>query len=389
MRLISPSIVHRIRRDRAARREPIYLVSASGQPNFGDELITRAWLDWLAARAPQREVWLDSIEPGRAAHLFRDTHPRLKTTNTLWQTVHTNLPSDVLAAADRVETLLDGLGSPRNDAGLRDLRGMGSIHLLGGGYLNTIWSQNLALVAAMTHLKRRYGTRLFATGQGLLPHDASTRAWMKAQLAQFDYVESRDRKGSDMFDVVAGSDDAFLAFSGGRRVFSASDRLPHAMILVQGGAFTEGRSERWQGIVDHFAAAADDGLGFVEALPPDDMAYLGEHPGTGARLFPFMSLWDEGFPAASTQAWLTTRFHAHLLAAGAGARGVVVEADPDYYGVKHELLAKLGTGWTVWDADERGRPPEPEDATVNPEFPVIAKEIGRAKSLLAAQLYLG
>lgn len=62
---------------------PVYLVSAAGVPNLGDELIARAWLDWLARAHPRVEVWLDCVEPGRAAHLLDGVHPRVRFTNTL------------------------------------------------------------------------------------------------------------------------------------------------------------------------------------------------------------------------------------------------------------------------------------------------------------------
>lgn len=73
-----------------SRTGPLYLVAPSGVPNLGDEVISRAWLDWLAVHYPDEEVWLDCPEPGRAAHLFLDTHPKLRTTNTLRQVVHLN-----------------------------------------------------------------------------------------------------------------------------------------------------------------------------------------------------------------------------------------------------------------------------------------------------------
>ena len=58
-------------RKRGAR--PFYLVSTAGHPNYGDEVITRAWLDYLAERFPRSTVWLDCPHPGRAAHLFADS----------------------------------------------------------------------------------------------------------------------------------------------------------------------------------------------------------------------------------------------------------------------------------------------------------------------------
>lgn len=368
--------------------EPIYLISAAGHPNFGDEFIARSWLDWLAEHHPQREVWLDCMEPGRAAHLFRDTHPRLRTTNTLWQMAHGNGPSEVHDAAQWIEAMVTGLGSPKNDLGLRQLRAMSSIHVLGGGYMNTIWSRNLAIVAAITAVKRHYGVKVFATGQGLLPHEPSTRDWMRDQLAQFDYVESRDHEGASIFDIHLGTDDAFLAFANKRPIYAQRDSLPPAMVLIQGDLIAEGDEASLAAHVRDFVADVSEGttVGFAEAIPPDDTRFAQPHLGERAEFFPFLRMWDEGFPAFEGQKWLTSRFHFHLLAAAAGAQGTVVNVRPGYYDVKHDLLLRAGTGWSR-QPDSTGKGDVLARASASASFPQTARTLGAQKAELAKRLY--
>ncbi|CAH0129206.1 hypothetical protein SRABI76_00254 [Microbacterium oxydans] len=367
------------------RGAPIYLISAAGQPNFGDEFITRSWLDWLGANHPRREVWLDCMEPGRAAHLFRDTHPRLRTTNTLWQTAHAGAPDDIVAAAQRMEKLVTGLGSPKADLGLRDLRRMHSLHLLGGGYMNTLWPKNLGILAAMVAVKQHFGVPIHATGQGLLPYDERSLEVVSEQLRHFDSVEARDAPSAEAFGVHAGTDDAFLAFANRRRIYAPRDRLPQRMILVQGDMFAEEQSDDLQQLVSTFVGAADSpaGVGFAEAIPPEDARFAAPHVDGGAQMFPFMRMWEEGFPATSGQEWLTSRFHFHLLAAAAGARGTIVNAQAGYYDVKHDLLRELGTGWTTQERLD-GTVSAP---TSTASFPDIARQLGGEKARLAHQLY--
>lgn len=278
-------------------RPPVYLVSAGGQPNFGDEFITRAWLDWLAEHQPNREVWLDTIEPGRAAHLFRDTHPRLKTTNTLWHATHTGPRDDHEAAAARMRALIHDLGSPRYDHGLRDLRGMGSIHLLGGGYMNSIWPENFGIVEAMVTLKADYGVPIFATGQGLLPHEGPTLDGLRARLHEFDYVEARDAESARAFGVIHGLDDAFLAFANERPVYAPAEGLPSTMVLVQGDMADSRQEERLERAVEQFMAAQADvsTVGFAEGIPPEDFRRAAPYVAESASFYPFMQIWDEGF----------------------------------------------------------------------------------------------
>ncbi|KJL28401.1 polysaccharide pyruvyl transferase family protein [Microbacterium oxydans] len=367
---------------------PIYLISAGGQPNFGDEFITRAWLDWLAEHQPNREVWLDTIEPGRASHLFRDTHPRLRTTNTLWHATHTGASDDPEAAAQRMQSLVRDLGSPRYDLGLRDLRTMGSMHLLGGGYMNSIWPENFGIITAMTTLKADFGIPIFATGQGLMPHDGPTLDWLRERLHEFDYVESRDAEGARAFDVTAGLDDAFLAFSNGRELYAPAAELPATMVLVQGDMADAERDEQLGRAVERFMSEQQvaSQVGFAEAIPPDDFRHAKAYVEDAAPFYPFMRIWENGFPAFEGQTWLTTRFHFHLLAAAAGARGTVLNARPGYYDVKHGSLQELGTGWSDWASEEDANAVVPA-ATGDPDFPAKAREFGQRKAALAAQLY--
>jgi hypothetical protein len=362
---------------------PVYLVSAGGQPNFGDEFITRSWLDWLAEHQPDREVWLDTIEPGRAAHLFHDTHPRLRTTNTLWHMAHTG-PADPASAGERAGTLLRDLGSPRYDLGLRELRRMESVHLLGGGYMNEIWPENFGVIAAMTTLKADFGIRIYATGQGFMPVSGDLRERLAEQFAQFDYAEARDAESADAVGVRAGVDDAFLAFANGRELYAAEEDVPDAMVLVQGDMFDDEDDSDLRDLVEAFRTQhGGSGVGFAEAIPPDDSKYAAEHVDEGAPFFPFVRMWDHGFPAKAGQDWLTSRFHFHLLAAAAGARGTVVNARSGYYDVKHGSLIALGTGWTLRDGVETVR----SRATAAPDFPARARLLGEEKSQLAARLY--
>src|SRR5690606_5163924 len=124
----------------------------------------------------------------------------------------------------------------------------------------------------------------------------------------------------------------------------------------------------------------DDGarLAFIENYPPHDaqlwLRLRDRYP--ACVWVPFADLWRAGLKGRPGQRWLTTRFHAHLLAAATGASGVAVDIQPDYYGVKHASLTEIGIGWTVvWlDSDE----PLPA-FTSNPEFPRRARELARRK----------
>ncbi|MDZ8274538.1 polysaccharide pyruvyl transferase family protein [Microbacterium aquimaris] len=342
---------NRGRKDRA----PFYLVSSAGVPNYGDEFITRAWLDWLAAHHPDVPVWVDCLEPGRASHLFQDAHPLLKTTNTLWHLAFAGAGPSLEDGADYVQYLVRELGSPRFDAGLEHLRSVRSVHLLGGGYLNALWPHQLLLLPALTQLQASFGVPVHATGQGLIPADdfgSHVRGWV----GSFSSFEVRDRASAELVGGDVGVDDAFLAFANRRPVFSSS-ASPDTMLLIQGDFDGGSRESIVDGAVDFISRhSAKPVVGVAESLPPDDgwlAEALGER-GVEVEVFPFLRLWKEGFPGRAGQTWLTSRFHFHLLGASSGAAGAAVSFRRDYYDVKHHSLLDLGTGWEVASASFEG-----------------------------------
>lgn len=372
--------------DRIRHRSPerFYLVSPAGVPNFGDEFIARSWLDWLTIHHPHAEVWLDCIEPGRSAHLFRDTHPHLRVTNTLWQLAHDRPIGDPVADSERARASVVDLGTPRIDIGLTALRQMSSIHLLGGGYMNGLWPLNLSILAAMVQVKESYGVAIHATGQGLLPQNASTLPLVRDLLARFDSVESRDEAGAEAFAISHGTDDAFLAFVNKRKIF-ADYECPDLMVLLQGDLVAPGTEAAMFDSLDGILGdRPGESVGMVEGLPPDDSyAWAAIEARSSSTIpFPFMRLWEEGFPAREGQTWVTTRFHFHLLAAAAGARGVALSVDEEYYDTKHALLVDAGTGWPVAAPGDELRPGR------NPAFARDrVPELARSKQEIAREIY--
>lgn len=373
-------------RRRRSDERPFYLISAAGLPNYGDEFITRAWLDWLAKRHPNVPVWLDCVEPGRANHLFAGAHPLLRTTNTLWHLVlgaqDMSFTEGIEYASDRVAHL----GSPRFDLGLLQLREVQSVHLLGGGYLNSVWEHQLLLLPALARLKDDFGVPIYATGQGMSPLSDQARASVAGWLRRFDLFETRDKQSASAPGAVSGIDDAFLAFANQRPVY-AGGGSPDVMLVLQGDFMTDDTVEPLVDAVERFVRTnARSAVGLIESIPPDDSWMLPrlQEWGIDVDFYPFLRLWEGGFPARRGQSWLSTRFHFHLLAAAAGADGAVIELRPDYYGVKHASLRDMGTGWSfASDASAPGS----ITATGNPAFSANRQVFADRKVAVARSIY--
>jgi len=363
-----------------------YLVAAAGSPNYGDDFIARAWLRFLAAEHPDVPVWLDCLDPGVASVMLGSEHPNVHFTSTLWGLTHLPGADEQESMRPRMQRYSRELGTPRLDLGIEALRSVRSIHLVGGGYLNDIWVRNLGIVNAVAELHRSFGVRVFATGQGLLPNAELSGAELVDDLAQFEFLEARDRAGAEAAHAHLGLDDAFLDYD---HAVARSGLSPRAVVLVQGDFISE---EAWTDLEDavhrfagRYGGEDGEGLAFLEFYPPLDSQ---RWPSIGTRypkaeFIPFQRLWQEGLPIAPEQHWLTTRFHGHLLAAANGAHGVAVSVSADYYATKHQSLVDVGTGWGVLALEDLSE----IRTSLDLAFPERAAEYQRRKLETARTLY--
>ncbi|MFE7630637.1 polysaccharide pyruvyl transferase family protein [Kocuria sp. NPDC057446] len=375
--------------ERPPAADVLYLVGTSGHPNYGDEFIAASWLRFLARARPGAEVWLDCPNPGLASHLFDGLHPGLRTTDTLWRLAVETAGMDPAAADAHVDRVVTQLGSPRYDLGLLGARRAGSVHFLGGGYLNSIWPHHARLLRAALRLREVSGARLVATGLGLAP-SADTEG-LRAALGVFDHATVRDAPSAQLARAERAPDDAFLGLPG---------LAGHTGAPVQGAAdgdvwvcLQSDMSE--PGVLEDAVAAVRAAL-TGPALAGRTVRYLEAIPGADRAAFdrladlvpeenfvPFTQLWQEGFPARPGQTWLTSRFHFHLLAAACGAEGAALEVSPDYYRVKHQSLLEAGTGWSITPTGSTAAAPPGR----SPDFPATAARLHRTKLREAEELY--
>lgn len=361
----------------------IYLVGTSGHPNFGDEFIAKAWLKYLAVARPDADVWLDSPQPGLAQVLFEGLHPRLRVTNTLWRLVHENaeLPADV--AAKYIRERVTGLGTPAYDLGILKMREAESLHLIGGGYVNETWPHHAGLVVGMRAVGEMTGAKLFATGQGLMP--ALSPAPEETPLFRgFTYARARDEVSAAAHGLDVGLDDAFLGIDD---ELARTDASPGLYVCIQSDMVDPGRFEAAVELARaEIERATREGIAsyYIEAIPGfDRTAYerladlIPEE-----RFVPFVHVWTDGLPLSGKQTWVTSRFHLHLLAAAAGARGIAVGMKKGYYDVKHESVTALGSGWPL-ALDEKSPAMPAQAGPLTADLPALVAQ----KRAEAATLY--
>ena len=371
-------------------RPCFYLVGASGHPNYGDELIARGWLRYLAERAPEADVWLDCHSPGTAATLLDGVHPRARFVDTLWRLcweAPADDPADPWEVSSWVQRAVHDPGvAPRWVAGIELLARADVVHVIGGGYVNALWPRHVGLLAGAAAAGSRSGVRTAMTGQGLDPPAAGSERLLPALADRFAVVDVRDAASAQLLGAhhQPGVDDAFLDL--GPHLLDPAADAPPVMLCLQSDLVDEGRSR-----LAGYALATlrewgtrPDEIGMVEGIPGADQEVyeLLRHELPGGRLIPFREIWTRGLPAREGQTWISTRFHLHLIAAAAGAAGVAVSVKPGYYATKHRSLIELGSGWELTENLDV-LPPRPTGA-LSAE---VAAKCRHAKGRLAGQIY--
>ncbi|ALO66327.1 hypothetical protein AS189_07255 [Arthrobacter alpinus] len=291
-----------------------------------------------------------------------------------------------LAPADmdaRVTDLVKNLGSPHYDLGLLRLRQAGSLHLLGGGYINGMWPQHYGLIAGMRAVREMSGARLFATGLGLMPFDEQGSIDADSLFNGFEYASARDDASVRTFGVGPGIDDAFLGASAemGRNSLAASSLC----ICIQNDTSDDGYLDQAVALAREriaTATAAGRSVHYFEAIPGSDRTAFEQLRDLipEENFIPFSEIWLNGLPLTASQEWLTTRFHFHVLAAAAGATGTVIGAKAGYYDVKHQSVLDLGSGWSYVDAG--GIVSAPTSNTLRLNLPaLVARKLAEAGKL--------
>lgn len=348
-----------------------YLIGEAGFPNYGDELIAREWVKYLAQVDPGAPVILDCLCAGPAAAILYDLHPKLTVVDTIAQLcmvdrerLFRELPegSDetiesipVTAIAEQVERALDDEGfAARYAAGIRLLNDqVRSLHVIGGGYMRSFWNANFARLGAL-EWGRKHGLTVAVSGVGLEPLDDDDAQFAAKVARESNFFSCRDVHSRNAIDpkhqyTRLAPDDCFVNALEG--VYLPDDvAVPRTMVCMQTDLVEDPQAllTHMVAVLEAWGVPAGERIGVVECIPYDSldaMNVIAEH-GWKPVLFPLQNLMDHGFPARAGQRWLSTRYHPHLLAAASGASGTFISVQPGYYDVKHEAVLRMGSRWT-------------------------------------------
>jgi len=330
-----------------------YLVCPAGIPNYGDELIAGTWLRYLAQVAPEVDVVVDCLYPEVAAAHVGGLHPRARFTSTLWQLCLRRWTDDdpAVTCAWVEDAVRDPTPVPDLRDGIEVLCGADVVHLLGGGYLNSIWPAFTGLLAGIATAAGASGARTAMTGQGLWP-PADNAGLTRSLIKRFDVVDVRDAPSAELAGLVPRDDhcdDVFLGF--GPHLLRTDEAVPEVMVSVQSllAASEDAAEETVRFVAEVLRSWQVTDVGLLECSPDKDRDVLAVTAKLlpGARRYSLDEVLRHGLPARAGQCWISTRFHPHLVAGAAGAYGVALAVRADYYDTKHRSLIDGGSSWQL------------------------------------------
>jgi hypothetical protein len=351
----------------------VYLIGEPGLPNYGDDLIAAQWLTYYAARHAEWAVVVDAMDPGRASSYLWRFHPRVVTTDTVARIAAGQQFWPPSNESYQSQWILDDLQSsarrPEFSAGIELLnRHVRGVHVMGGGYISGRFPGTLGR-ALMAPWARERGLPFVATGLGVAPLEGAQASFIRRVLGG-DHVAVRDEASRTFLPEAALlPDDVFVNALEG--VYQAPPTGVRYWVSIQADMGGQPRDAIFNHVVatlTEWGAAAGDPVGIVECSPLTDgqVAPAIEDAGFAPVFYPIVDLLVHGFPAGPGQVWLSTRYHAHLLASFAGARGSYLSVDGEYYSPKHAAVKRLGSRWT--ESVIGGSIPEPGPAVADREY---------------------
>ncbi|MBH1928460.1 polysaccharide pyruvyl transferase family protein [Serratia rubidaea] len=375
-----------------AEHKTFYLVSAAGMPNFGDDMLTRYWIEELQQRFPGCTIYLDAVDAVVAAKLF----PHIKCVDYLWR----------LAQALGNDGSIEDKFSDRYTMPLRErlmsevFNSVESIHLLGGGYINELWGANRRLVELVAYFGKINQIHCYATGLGLLPLSSENAAKMAPFIRKFTQFDVRDKAS---YDVLAPFELPALNFSGddyfsfplhpvGNIVPQESATL-HLCIhteLSENEVLTADLLALLQPVAAHFCQHnANATIRFYEFRPGSDGVFFQQVQ----KLLPtvefvtFEQIWQDGLAFSTHDYCISSRFHFQVIAASLGVAGVSLSWS-DYYDNKFSSLKQI-SDWPVLRPDVA---PEVLISQLFMPSPSTDRKQGKewthqAKARLLAQMY--
>lgn len=349
----------------------ICLVCCAGYPNFGDEVICRAWIRRLLATT-KFEIIVECPIPANAKILF-GKHERISYQDMLWRYVWSSPQSDIIASIMYGLEIEDQLTSVNCSLEFMfsRIQKCKAIIFLGGGYIRDGWINHFSLIGIAMHLKRKYEIPIIMTGQSFMPWNEDSENLLMACLSQFDHISVRDHYSEEKvskLNCFYGNcicDDTFLEENplGGDKDFCREDKK-RILICLQTDIENKKITDYLFFHINYLVSECKRTVYLLEFCPKWDLKYMKLLKAIchNTHIVKFADLFQNRFTVNRQDICIGTRYHFHLLCARQGAWGIFGSPDM-YYGYKHDSLLDIGSRWENVDL-WHNMSPSPESPSI-------------------------
>ncbi|QXN62359.1 polysaccharide pyruvyl transferase family protein [Serratia fonticola] len=331
-----------------------YLISAAGMPNFGDDMLTRYWVQYLQTRFPGCTIYLDAVDSVVASELF----PTVKCVDYVWRLAQAL--GDEGSVQDKFS---DPYALPTRERLMTKVfDAADSIHLLGGGYINELWGANARLMELAGYFAEKHELACYATGLGLQPLSADNANKFAPFIRQFNLFDVRDQASYDVLEPLSipglsFTGDDYFAFPEHPIGSLSEHEQPtlHLCIhteLSENGVLTENLLALIQQAVSLFSEQHPAAtIKFYEFRPGSDGVFFQRvmQCFPQAVFTPFEDIWRNGLQFAANDFCISSRFHFQVIAASLGIAGIALSWS-DYYDNKFASLQQM-SDWPIVTPD--------------------------------------
>lgn len=346
------------------------LIGAVGGPNFGDELILLTWINAIRQKDPQAQIFCDGYNLKKLKEFLGGGAIVVAENESLWRVcsilerdkkedIWTHI-SDKVSIDENNQLMADCLFSLRE-------KNFDQVHIIGGGYFNSLWQSNYLILAVCVLLSWQTGVRLIATGLGLTPTSEGDLAGLRAILGAFDLVDVRDEDSYNLLSGIAcpalscTGDDVLLSLSSDFNKYPLQEIEGKSLILCLQNDLFDGSIILEKifndAIFDLLIEHSVENVIFAMAMKEDVSGQEGELKRKFANynfnlttIFP-EDLVENGFPVSSEGLIISSRYHPHFLGALSGVRGIALTSQP-YYDTKHRAVHAMGSNWRLLNSNE-------------------------------------
>ena len=329
----------------------VVLVGCFGYPNFGDEMLLKAWLDSIFAERQNASVVVECHVPGNAEAILGNYDHHVIYQDVLWRIAWAQdgtCQELIKRGIDAIENYSEYSSSLRFM--LRRIFNAKAIHFIGGGYFRSGWDKHFAVIGEALAIKRKSKCVLTMSGQGFFPYNEEYISIFKAALNNFEHISVRDRRSFELIHEVANVekectiDDTFLF---DKSPLSATEDNTSGRLIVCM------QNDIKNNLIHNYLYDKVVRYSNLYELPIYVLEFCPRHDFEVVDLLriirpiykvSFEQLFNREFCISRNDICIGTRYHFHLLAARAGARGIFGSAD-EYYGIKHDSILDLGSEW--------------------------------------------